>query len=49
MAAIKVSDLRPTELEGEKVSDLELKNIIGGKKIKIDLDGDGKWDIKIKY
>jgi len=49
MANITISDLQSAELEYEELSDLELEAVIGGKRHreKIDLDGDGKWDIKI--
>jgi bacteriocin-like protein len=54
MANIIISDLQSAELESaeleyEELSDLELEAVIGGKRHteKIDIDGDGKWDIKI--
>jgi bacteriocin-like protein len=49
MANIIISDLQSAELEYEELSDLELEAVIGGKRetTKIDLDGDGRWDVKI--
>jgi bacteriocin-like protein len=48
MASITVTDLHLLEKEFEELSDPELKAVVGGReKKKVDLDGDGKWDVKI--
>jgi hypothetical protein len=49
MASITISDLCPTELEYEQLSNREMEAVVGGRrrKVKVDLDGDGKWDVKI--
>ncbi len=49
MANITISELLPIETEFEELSDLEMESVAGGKrqKMKVDVDGDGKWDIKV--
>lgn len=49
MTNITISELRPIETEFEELSDLELEAVLGGKRHvdKYDLDGDGKWDVKV--
>ncbi len=48
MANIKINDLHsPSYLDDLNIN--ELMSIYGGKRhrVKIDVDGDGKWDIKV--
>lgn len=49
MANITISELRPIETEFEELSDLQLEAVVGGKRQRerIDIDGDGRWDIKV--
>jgi Zn-dependent membrane protease YugP len=48
MANIQIADLAKVEIQFDELSDLEVENVVGGRKVtKIDTDGDGRWDIKI--
>ena len=49
MANIQIADLAKVEIQFDELSDLEVENVVGGKRkvTKIDTDGDGRWDIKI--
>ncbi|MEI3652236.1 MAG: hypothetical protein V6D39_20150 [Dolichospermum lemmermannii FEM_B0920] len=49
MANIQIADLAKVEIQFDELSDLEVENVVGGKRkvTKIDIDGDGRWDYKI--